>query len=231
MSNNQMYLFFVNNSGSSGKVCVYQPPSNATFQGNVEVLAWLLTGANQSTMIRFSWTTDYNFAWFDNAPPKSSQIIAASLDKANVVQFRKNQYGYYFQPPAKGAAANLAIQSDSTIPAVNNAVAGFGMAGAGTFAAPAGPNLRYVFIPVADADLSYGITFGAYSFAVSDPINVGTLNSPGTVRFPYGVDTMTATLSSANAWTITVGAPAGRAAGLDIIHYEAGKGVVVPDGS
>ena len=226
MSNNQMYLFFVNNSGSSGKVCVYQPPSNATLQGNVEVLAWLLTGANQSTVIKFSWTTDYNFAWFDNAPPKSSQIIAASLDKANVVQFRKNQYGYYFQPPAKGAAANLAIQSDSTIPAVNNAVAGFGMARAGTFAAPAGPNLSYVFTPVADYDLAYGITFGSYSFGVGDPINIASLNNPGKVQFPYGVDTMTATLNSANTWKITVGAPVGPAAALNVILYEAGKGIV-----
>ena len=122
---NQLQLFFVNSSGSSGKVCVYQAESNATVhQGNVEVLAWLLAGANQSTVIKFSWTTDYNFAWFDNESPRSSQIIPASLNKANLVRLSKNQYGYYFQPPSKSTEANLSIQSDSTIPAVNNAVVG-----------------------------------------------------------------------------------------------------------
>ena len=225
MSINQ-YLFFVNNSGSSGKVCVYQAGSNATFQGNVDVLAWLLAGANQSTVIRFSWTTDYNFAWFDNYPPKSSQIIPASLSAANLVRFSKNQYGYYFQPPAKSAAPSLQIQTDSTIPAFNNTLAGFGMGGAGTFAAPAMPNVSYVFTPVPDTELAYEITFGAYSFGVSDPINVGTLNNPAKISFPIGVNAMTATLNSANAWTITVGAPPAPMAGLNVMLYEAGKGIV-----
>ena len=220
------YLFFVNNSGSSGKVCIYQPESNATFPGNVEVLAWLVTGANQSAVIRFSWTTDYNFAWFDNASPRSSEIIPASLSAANLARISKNQYGYYFQPPTKVSEANLSIQSDSTIPAANNTVVGFGMGGAGTFAAPASPNLNYVFTPVADVDLAYRITFGSYSFGVSDPINIDALNNPGKIQFPYGVDTMTATLNSTNAWKITVGAPADRAAALDVTLYEAGKGIV-----
>ena len=222
----RQYLFFVNNSGSSGKVCIYQPESNAGFPGNVEVLAWLMAGANQSAVIRFSWTTDYNFAWFDNGSPRSSEIIPASLNTANLVRFSRNQYGYYFQPPTKGSAANLSIQSDITIPVVDNTVVGFGMGGAGTFVAPALPNLNYVFTPVADVDLAYGITFGAYSFGVGDPINIDTLNNPGKIQFPYGVDTMTATLNSANTWKITVGAPAGRVAASTVTLYEAGKGIV-----
>ena len=227
MSINQN-LFFVNNSGSGGKVCIYQIGSNATFPGGVDVLAWLLAGANQFTTIRFRWTTDYNFAWFDDDPPKSSQIIPASLNNASTVRFSKNQYGYYFQAPAKTAASSLQIQADGTIPASNKTLAGFGMGGAGTFAAPAMPNVRYVFTPVADADLAYGISFGAYAFEVGDPIDVDTLNNPGTVSFPIGVDTMTATLNSANAWTFTVGAPRTTLAALDVVLYEAGKGIVAP---
>lgn len=223
------YLFFVNQSAVGGKVCVYQPEGNATFPGHVETLAWLVTGANPSTMVRFSWTTDYDFAWFDNSTPKSSQIIPASLGTASVVRFSKNEYGYYFQSPAKGSSTSLQVQTDSTIPAVNKTIAGFGMGGAGTFAAPALPNVSYLFTPVADDDLSYDITFGAYSFGVGDAINVGTLNNPGTIKFPIGVDTMTATLSPANTWTITAGKPALQAtATLGVVLYEAGRGVVSP---
>lgn len=231
MSNNQQYnLWFVNQSVSAGKVCVYQDESNVTFnQADFKILAWILTGANPSVQVNFKWAADYNFTWFDYNSPRTQQIIAASIDTGNSVTFSRNQYGYYFQTPTTSdSSGQLLVQSDKSIPSVNTAVAGIGLHNAGTFAFPAGPNINWVFKPVPDADLKYWISFGSYLFEENDPIDVSSLNSPAKISFPYGVYNMTAVLGSDNKWTIYTGLPA-AADGLQIsqrVVYEAGKGRV-----
>ncbi|MGZ4954894.1 MAG: hypothetical protein ACXV8Q_07255 [Methylobacter sp.] len=231
MSNNQQYnLWFVNQSVSAGKVCVYQDEGNVTAnQANLKILAWMLTGANPSVQVNFKWTTDYNFAWFDYSSPRSQQIIAASIDTGNSVKFSRNQYGYYFQAPTTNSpSGQLSIQSDNSIPLVDTTVVGIGLHNAGTFAYPAKPNINSVFKPVQDSNLKYWISFGSYLFEENDPIDVLSLNVPAKISFPYGVYKMTAVLNPDNQWTIYPGPPDT----LNILRmspmivYEAGKGIV-----
>jgi hypothetical protein len=231
MSNVQQYnLWFVNQSSSAGQVCIYQDNGNVTFnQPAPTVLAWMLTSANPSVQVNFKWATDYNFAWFDYDSPRKQQIIGANLNTGNSVTFSLNQYGYYFQTPATiGSSGQLSVQSDGSIPAVNNAVAGIGMHGAGTFAFPAKPNINSIFTPVQDVNLVYWISFGYYSFDVNDRINFSILNKPAKISFPYGVYTMTAILNVQNLWTIHQGQPvtANAKQVLQVTVYEAGKGVL-----
>ncbi len=231
MSSNQQYcIWFVNQSASAGKVCVYQDNSNVTFsQTNCKVLAWMLTGANSLVQVKLQWRADYDFVWFDYSSPETRQVLPTNVNTGNSVAFKKNQYGYYFQTmAANGPAGQLSIQSDGSIPTVNKTLVGIGMNGAGTFAAPAGPNLNYRFTPVKDASLVYWISFGYYSFEVNDPIDTATLNTPAQIIFPYGVYTMTAVLNSQNQWSIYSGPPIGAETNeiSPIITYEAGKGIL-----
>lgn len=233
MSGSQFQLYFVNGSTSAGTLCVYQADRNVSVnQTGLTVLAWMMAGANPSTVIEFIWTTTYDFMWIDYDQPRSYGRAAANLNTANSITFAKNSFGYYFPAPPTGVAGSgFTIQSDGTIPSVNNTVAGIGMSGAGTFAAPAKPNLNYVFTPVADASLTYCVSFGYYTFQVGDPVPVSQLNPSGQVRFPPGVSAMTATLNSANQWNIYAGAPLGQDAALaarrTAIVYEAGKGILL----
>lgn len=236
MSDNQQYnLWFVNQSASAGKVCIYQNINNLPCNGVSKQLAWMLTGANPSVQVNFIWGADYNFVWFDYDLPETQQITAANVSTGEVINFCKNQYGYYFQTPTTVTTnGQLTIQSEGTIPSVNNTVVGIGMHGAGTFAFNSGPNLDFVFNPVSDANLLYWISFGNYSFKVNDVIDISTLNSPGMICFPYGVYTMTAVLNSSNQWNIYPGAPIGAIAKSDdnkmvtmdipTVIYEAGRG-------
>jgi hypothetical protein len=232
MSNVQQYnLWFVNQSSSAGKVCVYQDNSNVTFnQSDPAVLAWMLTGANPSVQVNFQWATDYDFAWFDYGSPGTQQIIGANLNTDNAVTFRLNQYGYYFQTLTSGSSGQLSVQSDGSIPTVNHAVVGIGMHGAGTFTFPAKPNINSLFTPIQDANLAYWISFGYYLFEVNDPIDVSILNTSAKISFPYGVYTMTAVLDVQNLWTIYPGPPVTTNAERvsQVTVYEAGKGVLHP---
>jgi rhizosphere induced protein len=229
MSGSQLYnLFFKNQSGLAGNVVVYQNLNNILAnQGNIKVLAWMLTGANPTTQVDFTWSTDYNFAWFDYGSPKSQQII--NCNPGESVPFSCNQFGYNFQPPPTDIPGDsLQIKSDNTIPTVNNTVVGISMHGAGTFAFASGPNLTYVLTPAQDGNLAYWISFGNYTFEVNDPIDVSTLNSPGCISFPGGIYAVTAVLNSQNAWQIFPGMPA---IGGDetVVFYEAGRGVLSRD--
>lgn len=231
MNSSQQYsLWFVNQSVSAGKVCVYQDDGNVTFsQSNPKVLAWMLTGANPSVKVNFKWGTDYDFAWFDYGSPRSQEIIDANLTTGESVTFAMNQYGYYFKTPNPNApSGQLSVQSDGSIPAINTAVVGIGMHDSGTFSFPAGPNLNFVFTPVQDADLVYWISFGQYPFEVNDPIDVSTLNTSAQISFTSGVYTMTAVLNSQNQWSIYPGLP--HAADVESVSqqivYEAGKGIL-----
>lgn len=233
MSGNQEYnLWFVNQSGNAGKVCVYQDSGNIVFNRvNPNVLAWMLTGANPLVQVHFKWTTDYDFVWFDYASPESQQIIAANVSADESITLSQNQDGYYFQMPAPGTSSGqLSVQSDGSIPSFSTAIVGIGMHGAGTFAFPAEPNINSVFTPVQDANLVYWISFGSYLFDVNDPIDVSILDMPAKISFPFGVYTMTAVLNSQNQWTIyscpPTTASAKQISQLTSYEYEAGKGIL-----
>ena len=229
MASSQQYtLWFVNQSQGSGKVCVYQDLDNITFNhSDPQILAWLLTGANPSTLVQFTWTIDYDFAWFNYAQPRSEQFQAADVNTMDSIVFSHNQFGFEFQPSQAGSVAGqLSITTDNTIPSVNQAVVGIGMDGAGTFAYSAQPNLNFTFQPT--TTLSYWISFGSYTFSVNDPLVISTLNPSAKLTFPYGNFIMTATLDQSNSWRILPGPPPKDiiSSGLPIISYVAGKGIV-----
>jgi hypothetical protein len=224
---NSYELWFNNKSTGGGTACVYQDLVNVTANVTPAQLAWLAYGANPSTWILFRWTLDLSFIWIDQGPPRSQQTLPADLDVANFVTLYHNQFGYLFSAPSAGLQGSLSIQESASVPAVNSALAGIGMGGAGTFGAGASPNQKLVFTPAAVASYAYSITFGQYSFQAGDALNVAALNNPGTIRFPSGVLAMTATLDASNQWTISPGAPPLAAALLgEVIVYEAGVGVV-----
>jgi hypothetical protein len=231
VSSQQYSLWFVNQSVNSGKVCVYHDKNNVTSNvSDLNVLAWMLTGANQSVTVQFTWTIDYNFVWFDYAPIRSQQIEPAALSSTNSIVLSHNQYGFYFQPPQSSGIVNtLSIAEDNSLPVANNAVVGIGVHNAGTFAAAVTPNSNLTFTPA--SNLSYWISFGQYTFEVNDPLTIATLNNPGKISFPYGVYTMTATLNQDNTWTIKVGQPSQEVLALakasHCLRYKAGKGVIL----
>jgi hypothetical protein len=231
VSSQQYILWFVNQSVNSGKVCVYHDNNNVTSNvSDLKVLAWMLTGANQSVIVQFTWTIDYNFVWFDYAPIRSQQIKPANLSSTNSIVISHNEYGFYFQQPQSVSVnQQLLISEDDSLPSVNNAVVGIGIHNAGTFAAAVTPNSNLTFTPA--SNLSYWISFGQYTFEVNDPLTIATLNNPGKISFPYGVYTMTATLNQDNTWTIKVGQPSqevvAQAQASRCLHYEAGKGVML----
>lgn len=228
MSDNQQYsLWFVNQSGSAGKACVYHDSSNIKpSQSNPVVLAWMLTGVNPSVWANFIWTTGYNFAWFDYDSPQTQQIITANIDTDNSAPLSYNQYGYSFGKTKSDSTCQLSVQSDGSIPVDNNTVAGIGMHGAGTFAFPSQPNVKFSFAPTPDAKLVYCISFGAYVFEVNDKLDTDILNPPGKITFPSGVSTMTAVLDSSNKWTTHSGKPRDATGKETFIRYEAGKGIL-----
>lgn len=205
----QYELWFGNQSGAGGNACVYQPTQNVTLnQGTPDQLAWMVTGANPGVWVRFLWTVSYDFVWIDQAATRSLQIEPADLQTANQITLSYNQYGFLFSAPTAGTpAGTLLIGEGSTIPATTRVVTGIGMSKAGTLALPAKSNQNLAFEPVAEASLSYLITFGQYTFGVGDVITPTTLNPPGTVQFDPGVTAMTAIVDTGGGWTVTDGAP------------------------
>ena len=228
MSAQQYTLCFINQSGYPGKVCVYQDSGNVAFnQGTPLMLAWMVTGANPLVQVNFKWQTDYNFVWFDNAVPQTQQIVAANISTGNSVPLSWNQYGYSFQNAQTASAGLLSIAADASIPTVNNAFAGIGMHGAGTFASDARPNMQSSYTPAADGKLVYWIGFGT-PFVLNEPINLATLSiKPLQISFPPGVYVMTAILNSQNLWDTFPGLPSSAAElSSTIIDYEAGQGIL-----
>lgn len=205
----QFELWFENHSSSGGQAVVYQALANVKFNGSgLEQLAWLVTGANPDVWVRFVWQVDYGFVWTDTGEAESGQHVAADPETSNQISLSYNQFGFQFGPAHAGSpAGTLLIAEDASIPTLNQAVAGIGMDGAGTFAVAARPNQQLAFTPADPADLGYLITFGTYALDVGDVLEPATLNPPGTIAFPAGVTAMTAVLDSSNSWTVTPGAP------------------------
>ena len=231
MSAPQYTIYFINQSGYAGNVCVFQDSANVVCnQGTPAVLAWMVTGANPSVQVNFKWQSDYNFVWFNYAAPETQQIIAASISTGSTVPLSYNQFGYYFKNPQAASAGLLSIQQDSSIPSINNAYAGIGMHGAGTFALTARPNIQSSYTPTVDGKLVYCIGFGA-QFSLNEVIDLSTLAiTPGKISFPPGVYGMTVILNSRNLWDTYPGPPVAKdaqSAGM-VFDYEAGQGILAP---
>ena len=222
---NQWELWFGNQSTNAGKACVYQNTENVAANVQPKQLAWMVYGANPTTWILFRWSLEHAFIWIDQGPPETYQVAPADLATSNSITLSHNEFGYFFSGQAAGALGRLAIMEDDSVPSFNKAMAGIGMDGAGTFAVAASPNQALAFTPAPASDLSYLITFGPYTFQAGAVLDIPVLNPSGLVRFPAGVNSMIAILTSANQWDINPGQPS-----LEIMEralvYEAGIGVV-----
>lgn len=232
MSEDSLFtIWFVNNSQVGGNVCIYQNASanlNCA-PDNILTLAWMVYGANPGGQVKFTWTIDYEFAWFNQTVPSSQGFATPALGKQVVLS--ANQYGYEFLQPESSQSEECTVATDSSIPAINNLVAGIAMNRAGTFAVNAQPNIKSTFIPVQSASLTYLISFG-YAGALNDVLTLSAMNPPGTIIFPSGVYVMTAVYNIDGTWTISTGAPkmatqrASRSRPVAVPVYRAGCGLL-----
>ena len=216
-------LWFVNNSQNGGQACVYLDSSGV--QGNngePDILAWMVQGANPNVAVRFLWTLSDCFLWVQD-DPRAQQIQAADLTTENTITLSFNDFGFLFQSPTTETGDTLQILMDGSIPVGADAVAGIGLHNAGVYAYSVAPNQTLTFTP--SSPPPYRLSFGNYNYTVNDVINPSSLNSPCDISFPANQYVMTATLGQDNAWTVTSGPPVSILA-MERIYYEAGKGVV-----
>jgi hypothetical protein len=201
-------LWFVNNYSIGVNVCVYQDIGNVTKSGigSLDALAWMVTGANSGSQVKFIWTTRYQYVWFAYGPPLTQAFLAATL--SSQVTLSKNTFGYQFSAPAQGNAGQFSIAMDTSIPPVrvSEVVAGIGMDGAGTLAVAASPNISVGFTPVSDAGLVYWISAG-YSGSVNDIIVPSGMNAPQKIAYPPGIVEITAQYNADGTWTVSNGPP------------------------
>lgn len=221
----QYHVFFVNQGSVGGLACLYQDPANAPCNdAGMQSLAWMVCGAEAGVQIDFQWQVAYDFAWFDDIPPATQEIMNAGV---GAVFFSLDQYGYRFQADTPPPTGQLSIQAAASISSTNDVLVGLGMSGTGTFACPARPNTHYLFTPVPDSDLLYWVAFGA-NFALNAPIDLATLPyMPVQLAFPAGVYAMTVTLQSDNVLVLTTGAPKNDAS---LAHGQSHQKIVYRNG-
>jgi len=205
MSAVQYAIWFINNSSSSGNVCVYQDTTNVTFNNSdaLQTLAWMVMGANPGTQIKFVWSLSYDLVWFNYQSPLTQQIIAAP--PGNQVTLSQNPYGYMFSQPTPGTAGALVIKADASVAPVNTVICGIGLDGAGTFGVKPQPNQTGTFTP-STGPLTYWISFG-YNGATNDVIVPEVLNLSQQITFPAGIYSMTALYNLDGTWTLKNGSP------------------------
>lgn len=194
---------FVNNSLNSGTVYLYQtdptlstPPASS--------LAWLAYGTNPGVINTILWSTQYSMFWSSTTTPlnpgtvvTASQNLPCGLSTNNEVTFTKNAFGYRFQNQTTGSpAGSIIIFQDSTIPA-DSAYIGIGMAGAGSFAIMAQPNITTLFTP----DPTYWVAFSLTQVQQGTVLVTQSTNS-AKITFPSNTYTCTATLDKNNTWSL-----------------------------
>jgi hypothetical protein len=217
-------LWFVNHASAAGQACVFQTAENFSLTpAATSSLAWMVEGAHPGTLVQFSFDLGYNYAWF-NGDGQSEQIIAAPVPSQ--VTLGADDYGYTFTTPVSWDGPGLLILEGAHVPVGDNtSVVGLGMAGAGILGVAPAPNLRLEFVPLPATQLQFHISYGQYQFDVNDVLDPGAMNPPATIAYPAGMFDMTATLDSANHWTITAGPPAllATTAPGTIVQHRAGS--------
>lgn len=209
MGSVQQYdLFFVNNSNTAGKACVYQDAGNISCSdGCPSALAWMVCGANPGVQIDFQWHVQYDCVWFNATAPATQQIKSADVATGTSLALALAQYGYLFTPATPPVPGKLSVLGDYTVPTVNNVLLGIGMSGAGTFAFPAQPNISHGFVPANDGALAYWLAFGG-DFQVNRPVDQVTPSVlPIRLCFPAGLFVMTVTLDASNILRLAPGPP------------------------
>ena len=192
-----------NKSQMSGSFAVFQKPPPMTVPGNVFSLAWFARPTAPSSRVTFSWTLDYSFVWSETGVLQPGinfaawQNLPADPNGQNIVQLTQDNYGAttFANPNGSGALGSLTVQQLTNV-VPNRTSVGIGMAGSGTFAVQAAPNMTAVFTP----HPNYWVIFGNYQ--TGDVMDIEDVSSAVEVTFGGALATRTATLSLGNVITV-----------------------------
>ena len=178
-------LTCLNNSQLHGSFAVFQKAPPMTVPGNVFSLAWFARPAAPGSRVTFTWNLDYSFVWSETGLLQpginfsATQVIGADPNGQNLVQLTQDSWGAttFANPSVTGALGSLTIQQLSNV-VPNRTTVGIGMAGSGTFAVQAAPNMTAVFTP----HPNYWVLFG--NLETGDVIDVEDVT--GAVEVTYG---------------------------------------------
>lgn len=206
---NDFSIVFVNKSGRAGTVCLYQGTDSIRVQPEVNdenkllTLAWFTKKTNPGTKAKFGWNYEFCFVWDDLIDAEPGRVVDAGeivkIDdpsEKNGIMLSKKNGAYQFGEPFGLSRPGLYIRTDSYV-ARNEAVAGIGMAGLGTFVRPMGINSAYEFFLMGRPE--YHIAFG--DFETGQILDTEALEHKSPVAFPPNVYSMLVTLNEDNSWT------------------------------
>ncbi|MBZ5760799.1 MULTISPECIES: hypothetical protein [Rhizobium] len=195
-------LTCINNSQMSGSFAVFQKPPPMTIPGNIFSLAWFARPTAVSSKVTFTWGLDYSFVWSETGLLQpginfaATQNVAADPNGQNVVQLTQDGFGAttFANPAGTGAIGSLTIQQLSNVQP-NYTSVGIGMAGSGTHAVQAAPNMTAVFTP----HPNYWVIFGNYT--TGDVMDIEDISSAVEVTYGGALTSRTATLGLNNLIT------------------------------
>jgi hypothetical protein len=201
----QYSLTVTNNSTQFQDIVVYQKAVDLGVP-NALSLAWLTKAAHPKTTVTFTWYEDYSFVWSETDYPQpgvtftAQQTVDADPEnpETNHIQFGYPKGAFTFvDGPVVGTPqlGSLYIRTLPDVPVGAGSV-GIGMSNAGTFIAPAGPNLNYVFTP----HPSYWVAAG--TFTAGEVLDVEEITNSQQVTY-QSTFTRTAVLGSNNLWSVS----------------------------
>ncbi|KAB1082363.1 MULTISPECIES: hypothetical protein [Rhizobium/Agrobacterium group] len=175
-----------------------------TVPGNVFSLAWFTRPAAPGSSVKFTWSLDYSFVWSETGLLQpginfsATQVISADPNGQNLVQLTQDNWGAttFANPTVSGALGSLTIQQLSNVVPSRTSV-GIGMAGSGTFAVQAAPNMTAVFTP----HPNYWVMFG--NFETGDVIDIEDVTGAVEVTYGGALTSRTAALGLDNLITVS----------------------------
>jgi hypothetical protein len=175
-----------------------------TVPGNVFSLAWFARATAPSSRVTFTWNLDYSFVWSETGLLQpginfsATQIAAADPNGQNIIQLTQDTYGAttFASPGVTGALGSLTVQQLANVVPSRTSV-GIGMAGSGTFAVQAAPNMTAVFTP----HPNYWVIFG--NFVTGDVIDVEDVTGAIEVTYGGALTSRTATLGLDNLISVS----------------------------
>ncbi|HEV7309250.1 protein rhiA [Ensifer sp.] len=196
-------LTCVNNSELTGSFTVFQKAPPTTVPGDLFSLAWFARPTAPGSQVTFDWSPDHCFVWSETGVLQpgvnfaASQVEPANPDGQNLIQLTEDRDGatMFANPSFDGALGSLTIQQLANV-VPNRTSVGIGMAGSGTFAIQAAPNMTAVFTP----HPNYWVTFGNYQ--TGDVIDIEDVSGAVEVTYDGAFTSRTINLGLDNLMTV-----------------------------